>query len=542
MKYYSLFFLLLFMTASCQEQDLKISENSISESHMREYLANIASDKFMGRKPFTPGEKITVDYLASQLKQIGFAPAFDTSYFQKVPMVEITSKVKGPVIINCGNCKLFFKTPDNMAITSPRQDKEINISGSELVFAGFGIVAPEYGWDDYKDLNVRGKTVVVLVNDPGLYTNDSTLFKGREMTYYGRWTYKFEEAARQGARGILIIHNTEGAGYAYTIPRKSSLSPKLYMDTDGRTVSECDFSGWISAEAADSLFGRLGYTVDDLMKQAVKKGFMGFDMEASLSISIENSAKHNISTNVAGVLKGATKPDECVVYTAHWDHFGIGEKEKGDSIYNGAVDNGTSIAWALEIGRAFATLKKRPSRSVLILFPTAEEQGLLGSEYYTEHPVFPMKKTVACFNNDIMLPIGRMRDVMITGYGQSDLDELVKEAAAGQDRYVVGDPNPQTGMYFRSDHFSFAKKGVPSMYARGNVDSRAHGKEWAAMMEKDYIANRYHRPADNYDPDKWDLNGIVEDARLAFRVGFKLATSDLYPSWKPGSEFKNLRK
>ena len=229
------------------------------------------------------------------------------------------------------------------------------------------------------------------------------------------------------------------------------------------------------------------------------------------------------------MLKGTTRADECIVYTAHWDHFGIGEKENGDSIYNGAVDNGTSMAWALEIGEAFSGLKKRPVRSVVILFPTAEEQGLLGSSYYTENPVFPMDKTVACFNNDLMLPIGRMKDVMITGYGQSDLDELLTEAAERQDRYVVRDPNSHTGMYFRSDHFPFAKKGVPSAFARGNVESRENGKEWTAEKEKDYLDNKYHRPADNYEPDTWDLNGIAEDARLVFFVGYKLDTSDYSP-------------
>jgi Zn-dependent M28 family amino/carboxypeptidase len=265
-------------------------------------------------------------------------------------------------------------------------------------------------------------------------------------------------------------------------------------------------------------------------------------MKTQLSLTIVNKIIYNTSTNVAGVLRGTSRADECIVYTAHWDHFGIGEKEKGDSIYNGAVDNGTSMAWALEIGEAFSGLKKRPVRSVLILFPTAEEQGLLGSQYYTEHPVFPMDKTVACFNNDLMLPIGRMKDLMITGYGQSDLDDLLAEAAGEQDRYIVKDPNSQTGMYFRSDHFPFAKKGVPSAFARGNTDSREHGKEWAAKMEKDYIDNRYHRPGDNYEPGNWDLNGIAEDARLEFIAGYKLASTDYFPKWKQGSEFENIRK
>jgi Zn-dependent M28 family amino/carboxypeptidase len=273
-----------------------------------------------------------------------------------------------------------------------------------------------------------------------------------------------------------------------------------------------------------------------------RKDYKGFNLNSTISLSIHNAIRYNTSTNVAGVLKGTARADECIVYSAHWDHFGIGEKENGDSIYNGAVDNGTAMAWALEIGQAFSGLKKRPSRSVILLFPTAEEQGLLGSQYYTENPVFPMEKTIACFNNDLMLPVGRMKDIMITGYGQSNLDEMILEGAVRQDRYVIRDPNSQTGMYFRSDHFPFAKKGVPSAFVRGNIDSREHGREWAAKMEKDYLDNKYHRPADNYEPEKWDLSGIVEDAQLGFYVGYRLCTSDSFPKWKPGSEFRNLKE
>jgi Zn-dependent M28 family amino/carboxypeptidase len=542
MKHYIILLFALLSIYSCKDHDLTNAEQSINVSDLGNYVKNLGSDAFMGRKPFTQGEKITINYLAGELKRIGFEPAFNGSYFQPVPMVEISSEIIGPVKIKSGKRVFSFSAPDNVAITSPQISEKINISQSEMVFAGFGIVAPEYNWNDYSGLDVKGKTVVVFINDPGLYTGDTAFFKGREMTYYGRWTYKFEEAARQGAEGILIIHETEGAGYQYTIPRKSSITPKLYMQTADSNRTQCSFTGWLSAGSADSLFSNLGYNVTELRKAACKDGFKGFDLKLQLSLSIHNKIVYNTSTNVAGVLKGTSRADECIVYSAHWDHFGIGEKENGDSIYNGAVDNGTSMAWALEIGEAFSGLEKKPLRSVLIFFPTAEEQGLLGSQYYTEHPAFPMSKTVACFNNDLMLPIGRMKDLMITGYGQSSLDEMLTDAAALQDRYVIRDPNSQTGMYFRSDHFSFAKKGVPSAFARGNVDNREFGKEWTSKTEKDYIDNRYHRPADNYEPDKWDLNGIVEDAQLEFSVGYRLATSDYFPLWKSRSEFKNVRK
>jgi Zn-dependent M28 family amino/carboxypeptidase len=540
MRVITFLFTVLLLVSSCANSDLKNSEKLIKTSDLAYYVKNLASDEFMGRAPFTPGETITVNFLADELKKTGFEPAFNGSFFQKVPMVEISSQIAGDINIRTPKEKISLNAPDNIAVTSPRLSGEVNINGSEMVFAGFGIKAPEYNWDDYRGLDVKGKTVVVLINDPGLYTGDSTLFKGREMTYYGRWTYKFEEAARQGAEGILIIHETEGAGYQYSIPRKSSIQPRLYMQTADSNNTLCEFTGWLSAESADSLFKRLGYNVKELRTAACKKEFKGFDLKTQISFSIRNKIQFNTSTNVAGVLKGTTRADECIIYTAHWDHFGIGEKEKGDSIYNGAVDNGTAMAWAMEIGNAFAGLKKRPLRSVVILFPTAEEQGLLGSQYYTEHPVFPMSKTVACFNNDMMLPIGRMKDVMITGYGQSDLDEMISDAALKQDRNIIKDPDSQTGMYFRSDHFPFAKKGVPSGFARGNVISREHGREWTAKMEQDYLNNKYHKPADNYEPDKWDLNGIAEDAKLCFSVGYKLANSDSFPEWKKGSEFRNV--
>lgn len=540
---FNLFLLsLLFLAPSCSNNDLKNSQKSINSSDLAYYVKNLGSDDFMGRKPFTPGEKITIDFLADQLKKIGFEPAFDGSYFQSVPMVEISSESTGNISIKTRGKVVSLHAPDDVAITSPRLSGNVNIHESEMVFAGFGIVAPEYNWNDYSGLDVKGKTVVVLINDPGLYTGDSTLFNGREMTYYGRWTYKFEEAARQGAEGILIIHETEGAGYQYSIPRKSSITPHLYMQSADSNKTSCAYTGWLSAESADSLFSTLGYNVKELRTAACKKDFTSFDLKSQISLSIRNKIKFNSSINVAGVLKGTTRSDECIVYEAHWDHFGIGEKEMGDSIYNGAVDNGTAMAWAMEIGKAFSGLKKRSLRSVVILFPTAEEQGLLGSQYYTENPPFPMNKTVACFNNDLMLPVGRMKDVMITGYGQSDLDDIIAEEAALQDRYIIRDPNSQTGMYFRSDHFSFAKKGVPSAFARGNVESREHGREWFSKMEQDYINNRYHKPSDNYEPDKWDLSGIAEDASLSFSVGYHLANSDFFPGWKTGSEFKNVRR
>lgn len=521
---------------------LRKALDSITVADLARQVEMLGGDNFMGRAPFTEGEEITKKWLSSELERIGFEPAFGESWFQDVPMTEIVSEVAGPVRLRKNNTTLTLQAPDDIALTSPLRRTEINVSASELIFAGFGIVAPEYDWDDYRNLDVSGKIVIVLINDPGLYTNNTSLFKGREMTYYGRWTYKYEEAARQGARGILIIHETEGAGYEYTIPRKSSLKPNLFIDYNSPDENKCAITGWLSAPAAEKLFSLTGKSVNELRQEACNRGYSGFNTGTVIDVTIHNTMKKSVSSNVAGVLKGRKRPGEVIIYSAHWDHFGIGEAENGDSIYNGAVDNGTSIAWAMEIGEAFAALPVRPERSIMLFFPTAEESNLLGSRYYNANPVFDPENTVACFNNDLLLPIGRMKDVMVTGYGQSDLDSIVAIVAGRYDRYIMPDPNAHTGMYFRSDHFPFAAAGIPAMYSRGNCDSREYGREWAAEQELDYLVNRYHRPADNYNPSTWNFEGIREDAQLLFETGYILANSSYFPRWSKNSEFGNIRE
>jgi Zn-dependent M28 family amino/carboxypeptidase len=528
------------LTSCAGSLDVKNALATINADEIRKYTSEISSDSFMGREPFTKGEERTVLYLSKALSDIGFDPAFNGSYCQEVPMIQITSRTLGTVTFNTSGKILSFNSPDDIAIVSPLQQELTEVTKMPVVFCGFGIVAPEYGWNDYKDIDVKGKCVIVLVNDPGLYTGDSTLFKGRTMTYYGRWTYKFEEAARQGAAAILIIHETLGAGYDYSIQRSSSVSPKLYMLKTDKPEKQCHITGWLNDKAAERLFGTLGYSVDSLRIAACRKDFKGFDLKTEISAKITNKFRIDRSMNVAGILPGRKIPDEAVVITAHWDHFGIGEKVDGDSIYNGTVDNGTSMAWALEIGKAFSSLDTRPERSVIILFPTAEEQGLLGTDYFVSHSPIETKKIAACFNNDLMLPIGRMKDIMVTGYGQSDLEDMLAVVAKKQDRYLQPDPRPEMGMYFRSDHFPFAKAGIPSLFVRGNCDSREHGKEWAAEQENEFLKNSYHKPADNYYPEM-NFDGIAEDARAVFEVAFKVVTSDIYPKWKSTSEFARLR-
>jgi len=533
--------LIAMVTASCAgDNQLKKASETITPAELREYTRILSADSMMGRKPFTPGETITINYLAGELKRIGFAPAFGESWFQEVPMVEINTTVQSPVLITAAGRKLEFSVPDDIALKSPSMKEYVELVNIPMVFCGFGIVAPEYGWNDFSVVDVRGKCAVVLVNDPGLYTGDSALFKGRTMTYYGRWRYKYEEAARQGATAILIIHETVGAGYDFSIPRKSSILPGLYQEPAAGDPEPCPVTGWLSAGAASELFGAMGHDVEKLRGEACVRGFAGFEMGASISLRLTNTHRRNSSMNVAGILRGTTRPEEAIVISAHWDHFGIGEKENGDSIYNGAVDNSTSMAWALEIGEAFSSMKKRPQRSVILFFPTAEEQGLIGSSWFVANPPVKQENLIACFNNDLLLPIGRMKDVMVTGYGQSELDDLLADAARKQDRYILPDPNPESGMYFRSDHFPFARAGVPALFARGNCDSREYGREWAAEQENDFIRNRYHKPADNYYPEM-NFDGIAEDARAILDVAFTLVTSDVRPGWKPGSEFANIK-
>ncbi len=529
------------LTASCTgDRTLKKASSTITAGELRDYTRILGADSMMGRKPFTPGEDITIKYLAGELKNLGFEPAFDQSWFQEVPMVEILTEVDGKALVTSGRNRIELAAPDEIAIESPSMSQYVELEEIPIVFCGFGIIAPEYDWNDFDGLDVKGKCVVVLVNDPGLYTGDPSLFKGKEMTYYGRWTYKYEEAARQGAAAVLIIHETAGAGYDYSIPRKSSLSPGLYMEPAKGDQEPCPVTGWLNAEAASRLFNMLGHDVESLRKNACQPGYKGFETEAAISLKLTNSHTRNSSMNVAGILRGTTRPEECIIISAHWDHFGIGEKENGDSIYNGAVDNGTSMAWAFEIGEAFASMKKRPERSVILFFPTAEEQGLLGSTWFAAHPPVEVKNIIAAFNNDLLLPVGRMNDIMVTGYGQSELDELLAEAARQQGRYIMPDPHPETGMYFRSDHFPFARVGIPALFARGNCDSREYGREWAAEQERDYLTNRYHKPADNYYPEM-NFDGIAEDARAILEVACKIVTSDIRPGWKPESEFANIK-
>ncbi|WP_345075070.1 M28 family metallopeptidase [Hymenobacter fastidiosus] len=515
--------------------------DGITAAGIGDYIKVLASDEYQGRKPFTIGEQKATDFLAAEFKKLGLQPGPDGTYFQAVPLVEITGTPAPTMQITGGQqpLTLNYKT-DYMAFTEQEKLK-VAVNNSPLVFAGYGVVAPEYGWNDYAGLDVKGKTVVVLVNDPGNAGNDTTMFKGRAMTYYGRWMYKYEEAARQGATGLLIIHDTKPAAYPWSVVQSSYSGAKLRPQTADKGASKCVLEGWVTLDAAKKLFTAAGQNYDEAYAAANKPGFRARPLNLQVSTSISNKLRRQTSRNVVAVLPGTTRPGEYIFYSAHWDHLGIGAPVNGDSIYNGAADNASGCAALLSIANAFRQAKEKPGRSIVFLAVTGEEQGLLGSMYYASHPLFPVNKTVADLNMDDLPNMGPMRDLTVIGYGQSELDDYARVAAREQDRYIQPDQNADKGYFFRSDHFSFAHVGVPSLYASGQADSRLKGKAYAQQRAEEFEAHTYHQPSDEYDA-KADFRGMEQDARLLFRVGQRLAAETTFPQWKVGSEFKAIRE
>jgi Zn-dependent M28 family amino/carboxypeptidase len=535
--------IILLLTAfgvSCSSVKKNSGEEAIQYKNIEKHIAELSSDKYQGRMPMSSTEGITVDYIAAQMKEIGLEPANNGSFFQDVPLLAVRSKISPTLDFDTPNGTLKFQKLVDYVTFSRRMDADQSLDQSELVFAGFGITAPEYNRDDFQGMDLEGKTILVFVNDPGYGTTD-TYFKGNTMTYYGRWTYKFEEAARRGAKACLIIHETGPAGYPWQVVRNNGESTKLYLKPENGYQDRCAFEGWISKTAAEQLFSACGMSFDQAKKMAIQKDFKPVVLPVKVSGWMKSSFENNTSRNVCGLIRGTKRPDEVVVYTAHWDHLGIGTPVNGDSIYNGATDNASAVAWMLEIARGFKSAPA-PERSVLFLSVTAEESGLLGSGYYAEHPFFPMAKTVACINTDVMLFLGKFKDVMLTGNGQSELDEWVRKEAEKQGRYLAADPNPENGMFFRSDQFPFVKLGVPAIYAKGYTDAEKYGKDSTLKILDHYWKNTYHSPFDEYHPKTDDLSGIVEDARLLYHVGANLANSAEWPKWNADSEFKTIRE
>ncbi|QDW25747.1 M28 family peptidase [Pedobacter sp. KBS0701] len=513
---------------------------AINDSSLTRYLSVIAADSLEGRKPFTNGETKTISYLKAQFEKLGLQPGNGDSFFQEVPMVEIKSVPEDKMLLKGKTASLTLSYLTDFVAGTRRVQDEVSMSNSQLVFAGYGIVAPEFGWNDYANLDVKGKTVVVLINDPGFA--DSTLFKGKNMTYYGRWTYKFEEAARQGATGIIIVHDTEPAAYPWTVVRSGWSKSKLTLQSEDNGMSRAVVEGWITLDKAKQLFALDGKSFDQLALSARKKGFKAVDLNISTSLKVKNTIKKSVTYNVLAKIPGDKRKDEAIIYSAHWDHLGVGEKVQGDSIYNGAVDNATGVAALFEIASAFKKLPKVPGRTILFISYTAEEQGLLGSEYYAKHPVFPLDKTVANINMDMMGIAGKTKDIVVYGFGQSELEDYAAEAAKKQGRVIVPDPVPSSGLYYRSDHFNLAKVGVPSLFTGSGVNNIKNGRTWGLKQVADFTKFRYHSPQDNFDAKAWDLSGIIEDVRMLFDMGYCISNETSYPEWKDGSEFKIIRE
>lgn len=510
-------------------------------SDLEPNLVKLASDEFQGRRPFTEGEKITTAFLETEFKNLGLEPGNGDSYYQDVPMVSIVSKSAETMELKNSNSSASLTGFQDFVIWTQKTDSLVEVKDAEVVFAGFGIVAPEYGWNDYAGLDVKGKIVVVLVNDPGFGTEDSTFFKGNTMTYYGRWTYKYEEAARQGALGCLIVHNTIPAGYGFNVIQGKHHQPILYLDDRGKENYKLGFEGWLTLPSAKKLFDLAGKNDSELLAAARKPGFHGMSLGVNLSASIQVEAEYNVSQNVVAKITGQSKPEEYIIYSAHWDHFGIGKPdETGDSIYNGALDNASGTAALLALAKAFKT-DEAPERTLVFLAVTAEEQGLWGSAYYVENPIYPLEKTVANINMDGINPYGKMKDVSIIGVGQSEMEDLLNVELEKLGRYSAPEPNPIAGYYFRSDHFNFAKVGVPALYFGTGIDHFEKGKEYGKSLQDEYVAVYYHKPSDAYDTSRWNLDGAVDDVQVLYNVGRSLANSDKWPNWKPTSEFKAVR-
>jgi Zn-dependent M28 family amino/carboxypeptidase len=506
------------------------------------YVKALSADDLQGRMPFTRGENKTVAYLERQFINLGLKPGNKGSYVQRVPMVAISCNPQNTMNISTADANFNLEGGKDYVLWTRLTSPTIDLKNEDLVFAGFGITAPEFKHDDYAGLDVKDKIVVVLINDPGYY--DRQQFKGKTMTYYGRWTYKYDEAARHGAKGCLIIHDTGPAAYGFGVVQNSWRATKLYLDSRGHESYKCAMEGWLTLPAAERLLQTCGTNYKTLLNSALQNNFKAQPLPLKLSTSLMVNATYRQSHNLIAMIPGSQKPDECVIYSAHWDHLGIGKPDaKGDTIYNGAVDNASGTAALLELARVFKQSKIKPARSVVFLSVTAEEQGLWGSAWYAENPVFPKDKTVADINMDMFYPYGKTKDIGLVGYGQSELEDYLQQAAKTQGRYIAPESDPAKGMYFRSDHFNFAKVGIPALYTESGVDLVSKGKVAGVKMHDDFTANHYHKPSDEFNEAAWDVSGTLQDLQLLYQVGYKLASSTtLWPKWKPGSEFKAIRE
>ena len=511
----------------------------ISADDFATHVRVLASDDFEGRAPGSEGERKTVEYLVAQFQRMGLSPGNGGKWTQVVPMNETTADESAVLEITVKGKRHALKFGDDMVIGTRSGKPEVALKNSDVVFVGYGVDAPEQQWNDYAGLDAKGKTVVMLVNDPGFHANDPDLFEGRRMTYYGRWTYKFEEAARKGAAMALIVHDDAGASYGWDVVRSSWSGAQFDLRASDDPAPRLPIQGWITSAQAKALFAEAGQDFDALRGAASKRGFKPVPLGADAQVTLKSTIVGKESRNVVAMVKGTEKPDEAVAYLAHWDHLGKHADETGDNIYNGAIDNATGVAGVLEIAEQFA--KAPPKRSVLFLAVTLEESGLLGSKYYVAHPAVPLANTVAAINIDAMSTFGPSKDIVVTGLGNSELDDILKSIADKQGRVLHAEATPESGFYFRSDHFNFAKAGVPALYAEGGEDLVVGGTAAGRAAAERYTSERYHAPGDEFDP-KWNLAGVTQDLETLYQVGRVLADGDAWPNWSATSPFRAARE
>jgi Zn-dependent M28 family amino/carboxypeptidase len=541
----------LALTAACQKDAApevavdalpQVEVPALSEATMKDVTRELSLDSYEGRAPGSVGEEKTIALLIAKFKAAGLQPGNNGSWTQDVPLIEITAKnVSALSVADRSGKAMSFAYGGEFVIGSYRETPRTDIKQSDMVFVGHGIVAPEKGWNDYAGVDVKGKTVVVMVNDPDFENAGlEGPFGGKAMTYYGRWTYKYEEAARQGAAAVLIIHDTAPAAYGWNVVNSSWTGAQFLAQSKDGGKSQTQANGWIQKSVAKEIFAAAGQDLDKQMASAKQKGFKAVPLNLTASVNFDNDISKKASKNVVGVLKGAKRPDEYVLYTAHWDHLGkCTAAADGDDICNGAVDNATGTAALVALAEGF-TKAGAPDRSVVFLAVTAEESGLLGSKFYAENPVFPLSQTVGGVNMDAFSMSGPAKNLTVIGKGKSQLDTYLDAAAKAEGRTPEAEPTPEKGFYYRSDHFSFAKLGVPMVYFEGGDDLVTGGKAAAAAAAEDYEKNRYHAPGDEFD-ENWDWSGVMSDLKLYYRVGRMLAMTDAWPNWNDGDEFRAVR-
>jgi len=520
---------------------------AITSDNILQHINRLASDGFDGPDPGAAGEGSSVAYLTEQFKAIGLAPGNpDGTYIQPVSMIGYTSHPEASITVAGKTMKLRF--PNDYVGVSRRNANDVRVDNSDVVFVGYGVVAPEYGWDDYKGMDVKGKTIVMLVNDPAVPDPndstklDSTMFKGRAMTYYGRWTYKYEIASDRGAAAAIIVHETGPAGYPFEVVQGSWGRENFDVKVTGAT-NRVAVESWMTLDKTKELFRNAGLNFDSLHKAATRKDFKPVALNAKATFRVRNDVREIQSKNVVGKLEGSDPKlkDEYVIYTAHWDHLGKDTTLKGDQIFNGALDNASGTAALLTLAKAYKALPTPPARSLLFLAVTAEEQGLLGAKWYATHPLYPLNRTLADMNIDGVNQWGKTKDMTVVGYGNSTMDDVLGSVLASQGgRTIKSDPEPEKGFFYRSDHFEFAKQGVPALYTDAGTEYVGKDPGYGQKKRDEYTENDYHKPSDQVKPD-WDLSGAVEDLQAFFQVGYRVAQTDRWPEWKPGTEFKAKR-